>query len=113
MIRSFDYAASAAVMTLAQENPSARDELAEHARAWRALAVTAFHGAYVDGMDGCISYPADPKSAERLLELLLLEKALYEVVYETANRPAWLTIPVTGVTTLLDRAQAALERPGA
>jgi maltose alpha-D-glucosyltransferase/alpha-amylase len=111
MIRSFDYASWVAVKTLARENPGARDDLAEHARAWRELAVGAFRSAYVDAMAGCVSYPADPKLAERLLDLLLLEKALYEVAYETSNRPAWLTIPISGVIALLNEAQDTLDAP--
>ena len=38
----------------------------------------------------------------RLLELFLLEKAFYEIVYEAANRPDWLAIPIAGVLDILD-----------
>jgi predicted trehalose synthase len=37
----------------------------------------------------------------RLLEAFLLEKALYEVVYELNNRPTWLGIPLRGVLQVL------------
>ena len=54
------------------------------------------------------SWPADWHAADRLIDLLQLEKALYEIGYEAANRPAWLIIPVRGVARILD-AHAANE----
>jgi maltose alpha-D-glucosyltransferase/alpha-amylase len=42
--------------------------------------------------------------AERtLLELFLLEKAAYEVVYESANRPTWIAVPAAGLARLAKR----------
>ena len=38
-----------------------------------------------------------------LLDLFLLEKAAYEVNYEAANRPAWLLIPLSGLTRVARR----------
>jgi maltose alpha-D-glucosyltransferase/alpha-amylase len=38
-----------------------------------------------------------------LLEFFLIEKAAYEIAYEAANRPAWLSIPLHGLATLVDR----------
>jgi maltose alpha-D-glucosyltransferase/alpha-amylase len=38
-----------------------------------------------------------------LLDLFLLEKAAYEVNYEAANRPAWLPIPLAGLTRVARR----------
>ena len=32
----------------------------------------------------------------------MLEKALYEVAYELANRPDWVEIPLRGILALLD-----------
>jgi maltose alpha-D-glucosyltransferase/alpha-amylase len=32
-----------------------------------------------------------------LLDLFLIEKAAYEVVYEAANRPAWIDVPLHGL----------------
>ncbi|MCI7304965.1 MAG: hypothetical protein MR522_01655, partial [Trueperella sp.] len=40
-------------------------------------------------------------SEQRLLDALILDKALYEVSYEAASRPAWLEIPVRGVLRLI------------
>ena len=37
-----------------------------------------------------------------LLELFLLEKAMYELDYESENRPDWVRIPLRGLIELLD-----------
>jgi maltose alpha-D-glucosyltransferase/alpha-amylase len=40
------------------------------------------------------------EQAQQLLNAYLLEKALYEVLYELNNRPAWLRIPLAGILAL-------------
>ena len=37
------------------------------------------------------------------LTLFSLEKAAYEVIYEAANRPAWLQVPLRGLSALLSQ----------
>ncbi len=44
---------------------------------------------------------ADPRIAQRLLEHFVLEKAFYEMSYELANRPAWVRIPLEGIRGIL------------
>jgi maltose alpha-D-glucosyltransferase/alpha-amylase len=38
-----------------------------------------------------------------LLDLMLIEKASYEILYEAANRPTWLAIPMSGLAELAMR----------
>jgi maltose alpha-D-glucosyltransferase/alpha-amylase len=38
--------------------------------------------------------------ADRLLKAYLLEKALYELLYELNNRPAWVRLPLAGILAL-------------
>jgi maltose alpha-D-glucosyltransferase / alpha-amylase len=102
MLRSFNYAAWAAVQRLSETRPEAADRVLEPVRDWERRAIAAFLGAYRDAIAGCPSYPVDEAAAQRLLDLFTLEKALYEIVYEAANRPTWLGIPVKGVTGILD-----------
>ena len=52
----------------------------------------------------CSSDLADRDEAEDLLELHLIEKALYEINYEAANRPRWLHIPLSGLAGLVEPA---------
>ncbi|NPU94699.1 MAG: maltose alpha-D-glucosyltransferase [Gammaproteobacteria bacterium] len=44
-----------------------------------------------------------PDTADSLVELFLLEKVAYEIVYEAANRPAWLPVPLQGLVKLAER----------
>jgi maltose alpha-D-glucosyltransferase/alpha-amylase len=47
---------------------------------------------------------ASGNSAERaLLDLFLIEKAAYEIVYEAANRPTWIGVPLAGLSALATR----------
>jgi len=111
MLRSFDYAAWAAVMRLSDENPEWFDPLLADARVWRDLVCEAFMTAYAETAEGGPSWPEARDDADRLVDLLVLEKALYEIGYEAANRPGWLIIPVRGVARLLD-AHAAPQESG-
>jgi maltose alpha-D-glucosyltransferase/alpha-amylase len=40
--------------------------------------------------------PASGKELQLLLDVYLLEKAVYELGYELNNRPAWVKIPLRG-----------------
>jgi maltose alpha-D-glucosyltransferase/alpha-amylase len=89
-------------MTLTGVDPGPGELVRSLAEAWRAATAEAFLGAYRETIAGCASYPEDEAEAARLLDLFLLEKALYEICYEAANRPLWLRIPLKGVTGLLE-----------
>jgi maltose alpha-D-glucosyltransferase/alpha-amylase len=45
----------------------------------------------------------DAIAAEALLDLFTLEKAAYEICYEAANRPTWLSVPLRGLAQLAER----------
>jgi maltose alpha-D-glucosyltransferase/alpha-amylase len=102
MLRSFDYAAWSAYMRLIEIDPSHEALVLRLTGQWREATEAAFLAAYRETIEGCPSYPAKADEADRLLELFLLEKALYEICYEAANRPSWLRIPLKGVLNLLN-----------
>ena len=102
MLRSFDYAAWSAYMRLIETDPSHEALVLRLTGQWREATEAAFLAAYRETIAGCPSYPASTDEAGRLLELFLLEKALYEICYEAANRPGWLRIPLKGVLGLLN-----------
>jgi maltose alpha-D-glucosyltransferase/alpha-amylase len=102
MLRSFDYCAASAVRQLAEIRPQTLPTLERHAAAWRRNAAAAFMDGYRTAIAGCPSIPADASVARRILDFFKLEKAIYEVGYELANRPAWLPIPLAGVLQIID-----------
>jgi len=107
MIRSFDYAAVAAVRQLIEARPAAEPRMTQLAEAWRQRAVDGFRAAYRKTMRGCAAYPASKKQARDMTAFFILEKAVYEVSYELANRPAWVDIPLKGILGILARTEGA------
>jgi maltose alpha-D-glucosyltransferase/alpha-amylase len=106
MIRSFDYAATAAVRHVADTRPTALPRMAGLAEAWRERAVDGFRAAYRKTMRGCTAYPASKLQANAMIDFFTLEKAVYEVNYELANRPGWVAIPLNGILRVLAKARA-------
>jgi maltose alpha-D-glucosyltransferase/alpha-amylase len=101
MLRSFDYAAWAALTRVVQDHPQRRDFLQRQVLAWRDLATAAFLDAYQQAIAGCRCYPTDPEAARQLLALFMAEKIFYELQYELASRPAWVGIPILGAMAFL------------
>jgi maltokinase len=89
MLRSFDYAARHQLLT----HPD-RASLAVVAGEWVRRNADAF----------CAGYAAagglDPAAHSVLLRALIMDKAVYEVIYEARNRPNWLTIPLESLAEM-------------
>lgn len=91
MLRSFDYAASTAGPGHSQRG------------AWRDTVSDAFLEAYWDEANKApVRFvPRDSGSRNEMVQILALRKALYEVRYELASRPAWVDIPLEAVKAML------------
>jgi maltokinase len=92
MLRSFDYAAASI-----DETPTeAGEHSASRAEEWSDRNRSAFLDGYreVTGQDARTGAPA------LLVSAYEADKAIYEVVYETRNRPDWVRIPLGAVTRL-------------
>jgi malto-oligosyltrehalose trehalohydrolase len=98
MVRSFDYAAANASRAEALD-ASKNSTLRHCAEAMSAV----FLDSYLHTIQGCPSFPADTRLADRLLRLFVIEKAVYEIGYELANRPEWVGIPIASLLAELDR----------
>ena len=46
--------------------------------------------------------PAVESQRDALLQVFVLDKALYELNYELNNRPEWVQIPLRGIYDLLN-----------
>jgi trehalose synthase-fused probable maltokinase len=97
MVRSFHYAAGAALMEGKTSGAEERTLLELAAGAWATWAAALFMGSYLDLAGRAPFVPPSRAELEGLLDAHLLEKAVYEIGYELNNRPDWLTIPLDGV----------------
>jgi maltokinase len=86
MLRSFDYVARHQLL-------SEPDDRRLHAVAaeWVGRCQDAFCAGYVEAAG------EDPRRSSPLLRALLLQKAVYEAVYEARHRPGWLPIPLHAI----------------
>jgi len=89
ILRSFTYAASVAGTAYEEFEGPARER---------------FLDAYFEAMRSSGVLPPR-ETAERLLRIFELEKAVYELGYELAHRPEWVSIPVNGILRLLEDEQ--------
>jgi predicted trehalose synthase len=101
MMRSFSYAAVAGLFAYTAARPDAVEHLAPWSEQWETWTTAAFLRGYFDAVDGALFVPAAAAQRDELLQLFVLEKALYELNYELNNRPDWLRIPLSGILRLL------------
>ena len=100
MVRSFDYAAASGALAAGQSVDDLPDELI----AWRESARTAFIDGYTkSGPDALMALDANAI----VVTAFELDKAIYELGYELANRPSWVPIPVSGIVRAVHRYQAS------
>lgn len=102
MLRSFGYAAYAPLFERERERPDALARLDPWARIWQTYASASFLGAYRAAAGDTCFVPADDRAFETLLDVLLLDKVLYELLYELNNRPGWLPIPIRSILARLE-----------
>ncbi|MCL3820160.1 maltokinase N-terminal cap-like domain-containing protein [Aeromicrobium wangtongii] len=90
MLRSFDYAAQQLLV-----GQPADPLLTEAGMSW------ARHNrdAFCDGYAKIAG--SDPRDSAALLRALELDKAVYEVSYEHANRPDWLVVPLASIERIM------------
>lgn len=89
ILRSLDYAAQHTLVGVDDR------QLRFRAREWRDRNVDAFCAGYAEVSD------SDPRETGALLRAYTLDKAVYEVVYESRNRPSWMGVPLGAVERIL------------
>jgi maltose alpha-D-glucosyltransferase/alpha-amylase len=103
MVRSFSYAGFSGLDRFRSAHPDrdgAAENLAAWARAWENAASATFVRAYRSTMAADATLLPQDDRAQVLFTAYLLEKALYELLYELNNRPTWLRIPLAGILSL-------------
>jgi maltose alpha-D-glucosyltransferase/alpha-amylase len=106
MMRSLHYAAFG-VLTMqlpgAQTRPEDRELLEPWARHFSDSCARAFFTSYCSTAEVGGFLPENPEELQLLLEIHLIEKALYELLYELNNRPSFAELPLRGLLDLAER----------
>jgi len=105
MIRSFSYAAHAGLDEFlpsihAKPGAAGENHLTAWAVFWQNAVSTEFLRSYRQAIAADPALLPPPQQSQSLLCAYQLEKALYELLYELNNRPAWLRIPLAGILAL-------------
>ncbi|TBR21850.1 MAG: alpha-amylase, partial [Reyranella sp.] len=99
LLRSLDYAAAATLdpknLIVNRVPPARRLTLVTRLRRGAQRAFLASYREVAVGLPGM--------DRGELLDFFLAEKAAYEICYEAANRPAWVPIPLSGLSRLAAR----------
>jgi maltose alpha-D-glucosyltransferase/alpha-amylase len=105
MLRSFHYAAFAHLLGGGAALPPAAVEGSERfsrwAERWYSWVVARFLSSYLEAAQSGSFLPPSRDEVAAVLQVHLLEKAVYELGYELNNRPAWAGIPLAGILQLL------------
>ncbi|HKY36615.1 MAG TPA: maltose alpha-D-glucosyltransferase [Polyangiaceae bacterium] len=107
MLRSFHYAAFG-VLTMqlpgARTRPEDLEQLEPWARHFFDRCARGFLAGYLQAAQPAGFLPTDETDLSALLEINLVEKALYELLYELNHRPTWCELPLRGLLNLIDGA---------
>jgi maltose alpha-D-glucosyltransferase/alpha-amylase len=101
MLRSFHYAAYASVLLDNAYNDNEIDRVMPILQQWFEEMKEAYLRRYIDEMATTGLLPVDQHKFETLLNIYLLDKALYELEYELNNRPSWAIIPLVGIRAVV------------
>ena len=97
MIRSYSYAAYAALFAFSVPARGDVSRLEPWADTWQHWAADAFLNGYIAALEDAPLLPRDDASRHTLLSAFVLDKALDELRGELNERPEWARIPVIGI----------------
>jgi maltose alpha-D-glucosyltransferase/alpha-amylase len=103
LMRSLSYASAAAQSTTEAAPQQTADRKRMLFDRFRAYATETFLNEYRAAAAQASTPLVAPEAEQALLDLFLIEKAAYEIRYEAANRPTWLSLPVRGLAALASR----------
>jgi maltose alpha-D-glucosyltransferase/alpha-amylase len=101
MIRSYSYAAYAALFAFTVHAPDDYALLEPWANTWQHWAADAFMKGYLAAIEPAPLLPRGDAARQTLLSAFILDKSLYELGYELNSRPEWVRIPVIGIRKLM------------
>jgi trehalose synthase-fused probable maltokinase len=105
MLRSFHYAAHAPLLASTGSvnvDDRNRAKLNGWAEVWAKWVSQRYLEEYLKTARGAEFLPPSREQIMALLQLHVLEKAVYELGYELNNRPGWVAIPLEGISKTLE-----------
>lgn len=100
MVRSFHYAAYHSLLKSRSFTKKDVAVLEPWADLWYDYISEIFLKAYLETAKNALFIPKDKKNFDTMLNVFLLEKAVYELGYELNNRPEWACIPLKAIKQL-------------
>ena len=100
MLRSFDYAARTKLRSDGLR-PEDALQLKPWARYWEFWVSVSYLKGYLAVLQPSSLIPKSTEEIDFLLNILLLDKAIYELSYELNNRPDWVGVPIEGIVNLV------------
>jgi maltose alpha-D-glucosyltransferase/alpha-amylase len=101
MLRSFHYAAFSGLAKHTARRPEDYQQMEPWAKLWVSAVSGVFLQAYRETAGESPIVPAAADDFRMVLDVYVLDKALYELGYELNNRPDWVRIPLSGILSLL------------
>lgn len=102
MVRSFHYAAYTALFKHVLFRAEEMSDLEAWVDLWYSSVSGVFLRSYLEAAQEASFIPDNEEDVTLMLEIYLLEKAVYEVGYELNNRPDWVRIPLKGIKRLME-----------
>ncbi|HEY3700147.1 MAG TPA: maltose alpha-D-glucosyltransferase, partial [Spongiibacteraceae bacterium] len=100
ILRSFDYVTAMSIGPAVDSGEAAQLLRADLLQRFREMSTNAFIAEYFRATADLPARWSDAAAAA-LIDLFVLEKAAYEIVYEATNRPDWLSVPLRGLAAAL------------
>ena len=88
------------VADITARHPEDFARLEPWAQLWERFVSAEFLRAYRETAGGAPFLPDNSTDFRKLLDVFLLDKALYEILYELNSRPGWVRIPMLGMMSL-------------
>ncbi len=104
MLRSLHYAVYQAYFNKISVRPEDKEYLGGWLETWYKHISSKFIKAYIEASGESSYLPKEQEQVEALLNVYIMEKAVYEIGYEINNRPDWTLIPLRGLVEIVNKA---------
>jgi maltose alpha-D-glucosyltransferase/alpha-amylase len=105
MLRSFHYAIYNGYFRQTRLRPEDIETFQPWIEPWYKHVAHVFLKAYLETAGKAKFIPNKKEDIELLIDLFIVDKAVYEIGYELNNRPDWISIPMQGLKYILQNTE--------